>query len=90
MGSMSIVHWLIVVGIVVLLFGKHKISDVMGDVAHGIKSFKKGMSDDELTPSKIDVFKPQTGAAPPRTVPVRAAVGGDGNPEARKASHVET
>jgi sec-independent protein translocase protein TatA len=46
MGSMSIVHWMIVIGIVVLLFGKGKISDLMGDVATGIKSFKKGMQDD--------------------------------------------
>jgi sec-independent protein translocase protein TatA len=33
--------------VVVLLFGRGKISDVMGDVAKGIKSFKKGMSDDD-------------------------------------------
>ena len=35
----------IVVILVVLLFGRGKISDLMGDVAKGIKSFKKGMSD---------------------------------------------
>jgi sec-independent protein translocase protein TatA len=47
MGTMSIWHWVILLLIVVLLFGKGKISDVMGDVAKGIKSFKKGMSDDD-------------------------------------------
>lgn len=47
MGSMSIVHWLIVVIVVVLLFGRNKISGLMGDVAQGIKSFKKGMQEDE-------------------------------------------
>jgi sec-independent protein translocase protein TatA len=47
MGSMSIVHWMIVIGVVVLLFGRNKISDLMGDVAQGIKSFKKGMREDE-------------------------------------------
>ena len=47
MGSMSIVHWMIVIGVVVLLFGRNKISDLMGDVAQGIKSFKKGMQEDE-------------------------------------------
>ena len=47
MGSMSIVHWLIVVIVVVLLFGRNKISGLMGDVAQGIKSFKKGMEEDE-------------------------------------------
>ncbi|MDZ4791357.1 MAG: twin-arginine translocase TatA/TatE family subunit [Hyphomicrobiales bacterium] len=38
---------LIVVGLIVLLFGRGKISDLMGDVAKGIKSFKKGLSDEE-------------------------------------------
>lgn len=48
MGSFSIWHWLIVGGIALLLFGgKGKISDLMGDVAKGIKSFKKGMAEDE-------------------------------------------
>jgi len=44
---MSIGFWQIavVVILVVLLFGRGKISDLMGDVAKGIKSFKKGMSD---------------------------------------------
>ena len=48
MGSMSLFHWIIVGAIVLLLFGgRNKISDLMGDVAKGIKSFKKGMSDDD-------------------------------------------
>ena len=44
---MSIGFWqiAIVVVLVVLLFGRGKISSLMGDVAKGIKSFKKGMSD---------------------------------------------
>jgi sec-independent protein translocase protein TatA len=46
---MSIGFWqiAIVVVLVVLLFGRGKISDLMGDVAKGIKSFKKGLSDDK-------------------------------------------
>jgi sec-independent protein translocase protein TatA len=47
MGATSIWHWIILLLIVVLLFGRGKISDIMGDVAKGIKSFKKGMTDDE-------------------------------------------
>lgn len=47
MGSFSIWHWLIVLAIVLLMFGRGKIPELMGDVAKGIKSFKKGMSDDE-------------------------------------------
>lgn len=49
---MGISFWqiLIVAAIVVLLFGRGKISSIMGDVAQGIKSFKKGMKDeDEVT-----------------------------------------
>lgn len=40
-------HLLLIALIVLVLFGKGKISDLMGDVAKGIKSFKKGMADDE-------------------------------------------
>ena len=47
MGSLSIWHWLIVIVVVMLVFGKGRISDVMGDFAKGIKSFKKGMADDD-------------------------------------------
>ena len=48
---MSIGFWqiAIVVVLVVLLFGRGKISSLMGDVAKGIKSFKKGMSEDSST-----------------------------------------
>ena len=48
---MSIGFWqiAIVVVLVVLLFGRGKISSLMGDVAKGIKSFKKGMSDSPET-----------------------------------------
>ncbi|MFN0192468.1 MAG: twin-arginine translocase TatA/TatE family subunit [Aestuariivirga sp.] len=47
MGSLSIWHWVLVILVVVLLFGRGKISDLMGDVAKGIKSFKKGLSDED-------------------------------------------
>ena len=56
MGSFSIWHWLVVGIIVLLLFGKGRFSDMMGDVAKGIKSFKKGMSEDDEP------------AAPPRRI----------------------
>ena len=52
MGSLSIWHWIIVIGVVLLLFGRGKISDLMGDVAQGIKAFKKGMQDDDTTAEK--------------------------------------
>jgi sec-independent protein translocase protein TatA len=47
MGSFSIWHWLIVLVIVLLLFGSGKVSNIMGDVAKGIKAFKKGMKEEE-------------------------------------------
>ena len=47
MGGTSIWHWLVVGIIVLLLFGRGKISEMMGDVAKGIKAFKKGMSEEE-------------------------------------------
>ena len=51
MGSMSIVHWLIVLVIVLLVFGSGKLSNIMGDVANGVKAFKKGMKEeDSLSP----------------------------------------
>ncbi len=47
MGGLSIWHWLIVGVVVMLLFGKGRFSDLMGDVAKGIKSFKKGMAEED-------------------------------------------
>ncbi len=56
MGGMSIWHWIIVGGVLLLLFGgKGKVSDLMGDFAKGIKSFKKGMVDDEAAETKPTV-----------------------------------
>ncbi|WP_152045687.1 twin-arginine translocase TatA/TatE family subunit [Aureimonas psammosilenae] len=50
MGSFSIWHWLIVLAVVLLLFGRGKIPELMGDVAKGIKNFKNGMRDEDETP----------------------------------------
>ena len=47
MGTFSIWHWLIVLVVVLLLFGRGKIPELMGDVAKGIKNFRKGMGDEE-------------------------------------------
>jgi sec-independent protein translocase protein TatA len=47
MGLGSTWHWLLILAVVVLLFGAGRISGVMGDLAKGIKSFKKGLADDE-------------------------------------------
>ncbi len=48
MGSFSIWHWLVVLAVILLLFGgSGKISKLMGDTARGIKSFKKGLKEEE-------------------------------------------
>jgi len=60
MGSMSMWHWIVVIGVVLLLFGRGKISELMGDVAQGIKAFKKGMSDEDaakIEPAKTEPVK---------------------------------
>lgn len=47
MGYMSIWHWLIVLVIVILLFGRGRIADIMGDLGKGLKSFKKSMNEED-------------------------------------------
>ena len=72
MGGLSIWHWLIVGIIILLLFGKGRFSDMMGDVAKGIKSFKKGMTeDDEKPPEPRRLEASRTAeAVPPPAAPV--------------------
>ncbi len=55
MGSFSLLHWIIVLGVVVLLFGAGRLSTVMGDFAKGIKAFKAGLKDEEGTPAPPQV-----------------------------------
>jgi sec-independent protein translocase protein TatA len=69
MGSMSIVHWMIVIAVVVLLFGRGKISGLMGDVADGIKSFKKGMREDDPASSALASTVPRAVRAAHPTAP---------------------
>jgi sec-independent protein translocase protein TatA len=58
MGSLSIWHWIIVLLVVMVLFGgRGKISSLMGDFAHGIKAFKKGMTEDEKTAEAAEPTK---------------------------------
>ena len=58
MGGFSIWHWLVVGIIILLLFGKGRFSEMMGDVAKGLKSFKKGISEEDTPPA----------SAPPRQI----------------------
>ena len=74
MGSLSIWHWIVVIVVVLLLFGRGKISDLMGDVASGIKAFKKGMAEDDKPAEKSEPVKTieASGAAAPKTETERA------------------
>lgn len=58
MGSLSIWHWIVVVVVVLLLFGRGKISELMGDMAQGIKAFKKGMSEDDTAKTETKPAEP--------------------------------
>jgi sec-independent protein translocase protein TatA len=76
MGGLSIWHWLVVGIVVMLLFGKGRFSDMMGDVAKGIKSFKKGMTEEEqdaasAKPAQQLEAKPADKAPAPAAEPVR-------------------
>lgn len=58
---MSLTHWLVVAVLVLLLFGRGKISELMGDMAKGIKSFKKGLAeDDDVAEGMSQQRAPQT------------------------------
>lgn len=71
MGSLSLWHWIVVAVIILLLFGgRGKISSLMGDLAQGIKAFKKGMQEDKTEdtakedgPVKTIDHTPASGAA---------------------------
>ncbi len=52
MGAFSIWHWLIVLVVLLLLFGRGKIPALMGDMAKGIKAFKSGMKEEDEKPAK--------------------------------------
>ncbi len=65
MGSFSLIHWLVVILVVMLLFGRGKISDLMGDMAKGINSFKKGLADGDAPQPPAGYMPPPAGYVPP-------------------------
>ena len=69
MGFGSIWHWVIVLLVVLVLFGRGRVSEIMGDFGKGIKSFKEGMNMGEkpaAPPAQIDA-KPAQDATPGTT-----------------------
>lgn len=65
MGSMSIWHWLVVLAIVLLLFGRGRLSDIMGEFGKGVNSFKKGIGDAEKRLPEPDPAVAGADAKPP-------------------------
>ena len=74
MGSFSIWHWMVVLLVVLLLFGSGKVSNLMGDFAKGIKSFKKNMAEEPDASMEASAAHPPTGTiAAPGTTSTTAA-----------------
>lgn len=59
MGSFSAFHWIVVALVILVLFGRGRISEMMGDFGKGITSFKKGLAETE------EATKPAAQIAPP-------------------------
>jgi sec-independent protein translocase protein TatA len=76
MGSFSIWHWLVVAVIILVLFGRGRISEMMGDFGKGISSFKKGMAEteNEVKAEPARQISPPPATATPPAPPVADAV----------------
>lgn len=73
MGSFSIWHWLIVLVIVLVLFGRGRVSEIMGDFGKGIKSFKQGMNDESGKDMAKDLRLEQSADAAPAATETKTA-----------------
>lgn len=69
MGGFSLIHWIILAVLLLLLFGGSRFSNMMGDVAKGLKSFKQGLSDED---EKAKSLPPQQPAPPSQPIDVTA------------------
>jgi sec-independent protein translocase protein TatA len=75
MGGLSLPHLIVLALVVLILFGRGRISDMMGDFGKGIKSFKEGMADETnrpVTPPPSQI-PPAAQPAPPPAEPVAQA-----------------
>lgn len=73
MGGLSLWHWIIVLVVVLILFGRGRISEIMGDFGKGIKSFKEGINEESATPRAstpppAQIASPPVAPAPEQTV----------------------
>jgi sec-independent protein translocase protein TatA len=77
---MSLWHWVIVALVILVLFGRGKISEMMGDFGKGVSSFKKGLAEAET------VDKPAAQIPPPPAPPVSAPADAARTPEEEAAA----
>jgi len=76
MGSMSLMHWVVVLAIILIIFGAGKLPRVMGDFAKGIKAFKAGMKEEgDETAAKTEAA-PQV---PPPVAPPASSAAASGH-----------
>lgn len=72
MGFGSTWHWIIVALVILVLFGRGKISEMMGDFGKGISSFKKGMAEEDKKPEEPAKQIPPPPEAPAAETPAPA------------------
>lgn len=77
--GLSLPHLIVVALVILLLFGRGKISEMMGDFGKGIKSFKQGMSDEENRPPA----PPQPRISPPEAAAESSRTASEAKPEDR-------
>ena len=74
MGGLSLWHWIIVALVILVLFGRGKISEMMGDFGKGVSSFKKGLAESEdISKPTAQIPPPPATSAPPPPAPSEAA-----------------
>ena len=69
MGGFSIWHWVVVLIIVLVLFGRGRVADIMGEFGRGITSFKRGVNEETSRPSD-NAARIEPPVAPPAAPPV--------------------
>ena len=74
MGGFSLLHWLIVLLVVLILFGRGRVSEIMGDFGKGIKNFKKGLNEEDTSAAVPPAQLGQNGAAAPDASPAPTTV----------------
>ena len=73
MGGFSLIHWINLAVLLLLLFGGSRFSNMMGDVAKGLKSFKQGLADEDDKTKSLPPQQPQPPLQQPIDVTARPA-----------------